>query len=134
MVKSKFNIPYSIDAAVLILRVFPSFFMLLHGFQKLSKVFAGDWSFADPIGLGEGLSLSATIFAEVVCSLLVMVGFLTRPALLVLMFVMWVAAFVVHGADPFSDKEHALLFLIVYLAIFVTGPGRLSMDFRVFNK
>jgi putative oxidoreductase len=70
----------------------------------------------------------------VVCSLLVMVGFLTRPALLVLMFVMCVAAFVVHGSDPLSDKDHALLFLSIYLAIFVTGPGRLSMDFRVFNK
>ena len=51
----QFNIPISIDFAVLILRVVPSLFMLTHGYGKLMKLIGGDWSFADPIGIGEGL-------------------------------------------------------------------------------
>lgn len=133
MNKKSFNIPYSIDFSVLVLRVFSSIFMLTHGWSKLLKIFSGDFSFADPLGMGEGLSLIATVFAEVVCSLMIMVGFLTRPALLILMFTMFVAAFVIHASDPFDIKEHALLFLTIFLSIFITGPGRLSLDKRFFG-
>jgi uncharacterized membrane protein YphA (DoxX/SURF4 family) len=53
MNKKQFNIPISIDFAVLLLRVVPSLLMLTHGFEKLMQVFKGNWGFADPIGLGE---------------------------------------------------------------------------------
>ncbi|MFN8430512.1 MAG: DoxX family protein [Spirosomataceae bacterium] len=129
----QFNIPISIDFAVLILRVVPSLFMLTHGYGKLMKLIGGDWSFADPIGIGEGLSLIITIFAEFFLSIFVIFGFMTRPALVVLMAVMTVAAFVVHASDPWDVKEHAILFLSIYITIFITGPGRMSIDNRIFG-
>lgn len=129
----QFNIPISIDFAVLILRVVPSLFMLTHGYGKLMKLIGGDWSFADPIGIGEDLSLIITIFAEFFLSLFVIFGFMTRPALVVLMAVMTVAAFVVHASDPWDVKEHAILFLSIYTTIFITGPGRMSIDNRIFG-
>jgi putative oxidoreductase len=134
MLKRRFNIPISIDFAVLILRVFPSLFMMTHGWDKLMKIFSADWSFADPIGLGETTSLFLTVFAEFFCSLMVLFGFLTRPALIALMFTMTVAAFIIHGSDPFDVKEHPLLFLAIYTSIFITGPGRISLDNRIFNS
>jgi putative oxidoreductase len=129
----RFNIPISIDFAVLLLRVLPSLFMLTHGFPKLIKLFSGDWSFADPFGIGEGLSLIITVWAEFFCSILVIVGFLTRPALLILAFVMLAAALIVHADDPFKSKEMALLYFTIYMAIFITGPGRISIDSRIFS-
>ncbi|MCP9768516.1 DoxX family protein [Lacihabitans sp. LS3-19] len=134
MLKRRFNIPISIDFAILILRVFPSMFMMTHGWSKLMRIISGDMSFGDPIGIGETTSLFLTVFAEFFCSIMVIFGFLTRPALIALMFTMSVAAFIVHGSDPFDVKEHALLFLAIYAAIFVTGPGRISVDNRIFNS
>jgi putative oxidoreductase len=107
--------------------------MLTHGYGKLMKLIGGDWSFADPIGIGEGLSLIITIFAEFFLSIFVIFGFMTRPALVVLMAVMTVAAFVVHASDPWDVKEHAILFLSIYITIFITGPGRMSIDNRIFG-
>jgi putative oxidoreductase len=131
--RRNFTIPISIDFAVALLRIFPSLFMLSHGYEKLLKVLSGNWAFADPLGLGEGLSLLVTVFAEFFCSLLLIIGFLTRPALVLLMVVMTVAAFIVHGQDPFGVKEHALLYLVIYASIFITGPGRISLDSRLFS-
>jgi len=134
MLRKKFHIPISIDFAVLILRVFPSLFMLTYGWEKLTKFISGEWAFADPIGIGEGFSLFLAVLAEFFGSLMVIFGILTRPALLLLMFIMAVAGFVVHAADPISVKEHSLTFLVIYTAIFITGPGRLSLDNRIFSR
>lgn len=134
MLRKKFHIPISIDFAVLILRVFPSFFMLIYGWEKLLKFISGDWEFADPIGIGAGFSLFLAVLAEFFGSLMVIFGIMTRPALMLLMFTMAVAGFIVHASDPISVKEHALTFLVIYTAIFITGPGRFSLDNRIFSR
>jgi putative oxidoreductase len=41
---------------------------------------------------------------------------------------MMVAAFMAHGADPFAKKELALLYLLIYVTILVTGSGKYSLD------
>ena len=133
MLKQRFNIPISIDFAVLIIRVIPSLFLMTHGWDKLANLLHGDWSFADPIGLGEPISLVLTIFAEFVCSILVILGLFTRPALIILMVLMTIIIFIVHGADPIGDKEHPALYLAIYATIFITGPGRMSVDNRIFS-
>ena len=42
---------------------------------------------------------------------------------------MIIAAFVIHGDDPFKKMEMALLFLIAYLVIMISGPGKISLDY-----
>lgn len=134
MLRKRFHIPISIDFAVMILRVFPSLFMLSYGWEKLLKFISGDWTFADPIGIGEGFSLFLAVLAEFFGSLMVIFGFLTRPALMLLIFTMAIAGFIVHASDPISVKEHALTFLVIYTAVFITGPGRFSIDNRLFGR
>ena len=41
---------------------------------------------------------------------------------------MAVAAFVVHGSDPFGVKELALLYLVGFTAIALMGAGKISVD------
>lgn len=118
------------DIGLLIFRVFLSGLMLTHGVPKFVDFFTSDeLKFADPIGIGEGLSFGLTVFAEFVCSIFIIFGFITRIASLPLIFTMIVAAFVVHGNDPFANKEMALLFLAGYILIFLAGPGKFSLDF-----
>ncbi|MGV3600470.1 MAG: DoxX family protein [Dyadobacter fermentans] len=127
------KLPASVDWAVLILRVGISCLMLTHGYAKLTNFLGGDHSFADPIGIGEELSYVLTIFAEFGCSILLILGLGSRAALLALIFTMAVVVFIVHGPDPFDKKEHGLLFLFAYIALFLTGPGRFSVDSRLYR-
>lgn len=120
--------PVSPDLGLLILRLFPFVFMLTHGWPKFQKVVAGNFEFGDPVGLGSGISLGLAVFAEFFCSVFIILGLFTRPALAFIAVTMFTAAFVVHSADPFLRKELALLYLSITVTLFFTGPGKYALD------
>ena len=74
----------ALDWGLLVLRAGMALLMMPHGFQKLQKFLAGHHDFPDPIGLGPAFSQGMAIFAEFFCSILLLLGLLTRPALVVL--------------------------------------------------
>lgn len=134
-----FKFKYSdraVDIGLLILRITFGFAMFYgHGAGKISRLFGGEEiKFADPFGLGPTASLILVVFAEGLCSILVMLGLFTRAALIPLIVTMAVAYFMVHFSDPFGRQEKVIMYGLAYIALFVTGPGRLSMDYRFFGK
>lgn len=118
------------DFALLMLRTVSSAFMLFaHGLPKLNRLFSsGEINFADPLGIGTVPSLALAVFSEFFCSVMVMLGLFTRGSLIPLIITMFVAGFVHHAEDPFAQKEKALLFLLIYLFLFITGPGKYSLN------
>ena len=118
----------------LYLRLFAGILMLTHAIPKIANYPVLSMTFPDPLGLGSQLSLVLAILAEGVCSLFIIAGAFTRLAVLPLIFNMCVAAFVVHGADTFGQKELAVLYLGFYLAILTIGPGRFSADRFLFRE
>lgn len=108
--------------------------MLTHGVPKLMSFGSLHNSFPDPIGMGSTLSLIMAIGAEVGCSVLLIFGLLTRFAVLPLIFTMCMAFFVVHGGDPYSTRELAALYAIIYLAILAMGSGKISLDYLIVRK
>lgn len=120
------------DIVVLAVRVFIGFAMLSHGFPKLQMLLAGGKiEFFDFMGMGPQISLILTVFAEFVCSILLILGLFTRVSLGFLIFTMVIAAFVVHGADPFEKREMSLVYLSVYLLLMVVGAGKVSVDHMI---
>jgi len=115
------------NLALLLLRVGFGGFMLTHGIPKLNKL-SNPESFPDPLGVSPLVSLILCLIGEVVAPILIIIGLKTKLATIPAIITMGVAAFVVHAADPIGKKEHALLFLIAFLAIFLAGPGRFSVD------
>ena len=113
---------------LLILRLAAGGLMLTHGIPKLQQLLSGNFSFPDPLGVGEATSLILTVFAEVICSVLVIFGAATRLATIPLIATMSVAAFIVHRSDPFQQKEMALLYLVLYITILVFGGGKFSVE------
>lgn len=130
-----------VDVCLLVLRVaFGGMMLLGHGVPKIQK-FGGSMStFPDPLGIGGTVSFLGAVGSEVVCAGMVVVGLLTRAAALPLVFTMGVAAIVVHKNDGFfmsgvgGAKEPAVMYLAVFAAIALAGPGRLSADHAVFGK
>lgn len=102
--------------------------MLCHGIEKWQHFSELALTFPNPLGLGSRLSLILCLFAEVVCSIGVVLGLFFRPALLVLIFNMSVAAFVTHHGAPFAAKELALIYWILYILLFAFGAGTFAVD------
>lgn len=126
--------PEYLNFAILLLRLVVAAFMLTHGWPKLNRLIdGGEIKFGDPLGLGPLLSLILVVFAEFICSILVGLGLWTRLAVIPLIITMGVAAFVSHGGDPFARKELALMYLLIYVFLFVSGGGKYTLD-KVFRK
>lgn len=123
----------SVHMAILLLRIGAGALIFTHGYPKLVKVFSGNLSFGDPIGIGPELSLILVAFAEGICGILVAMGLGTRLAAFVLTINMMVIAFVAHAGDPFSSKEKGLLFLVMFLVILFTGGGKYSLDKKFYK-
>jgi putative oxidoreductase len=120
------------DIILLVVRVFVGFAMLSHGFPKLQMLLeGGKIEFFDFIGLGPTVTLVLAVIAEFVCSILLILGIFTRISLGFLIFTMVIAAFVVHGGDPFEKKEMSLIYLSVYLLLMVFGAGKVSVDHMI---
>lgn len=123
----------STDIALLLLRVtFGGLMIVTHGWGKLLKFFQDEpLQFADPIGLGVPASLALTVFAEVFCAVLVVVGLFTRWAVIPLIITMLVAIFIVNLGEPLQKLELAILYLITFTALGFTGPGWYSLDVQM---
>ena len=112
--------------------------LIFHGFGKITsgpEVWANLGSSMRHLGvdfLPVGWGFMAA-FAESFCSLLIMLGALFRPATLLLAFNMLVA--LIHHLSLPADAagsgwigaSHALELLVIYFALFLTGPGKYKM-------
>lgn len=118
------------DVGILIARVGFALLMFTHGYPKMMLLFSGNTGmFPSVLGMGSTLSLILAVFSEIVCCLLVLVGYKTRLATIPVVITMLVAAFYFHASDPFSGKENALLFLVGFLVLYFTGSGKYSVDY-----
>ena len=103
---------------LLALRILFGVLLMSHGVQKWANFDAMSGSFPDPLGVGSQMSLMlAFIF-----------GFLYRLAMIPMIFTMSMAFFVIHGNDPFSVKELAFIYLVVFVLMYIAGPGKYSID------
>jgi putative oxidoreductase len=117
------------DFAVLFIRVSIASLMLTHGLPKLANLLSGEpVVFASVFGMSQTLSLSLAVFAEVFCSILILIGLGTRFAAIPLIITMAIAAFYIHAADPFSTKEMAVLYLLGFFFVLIVGGGKYSLD------
>lgn len=133
-----FNTNYnhrSLDFALLILRLAIALLMLTHGIAKLNTLLeGGEIKFPDPIGVGSVLSLVFAVFAEVFCSVLILLGLATRLAVLPLIVTMLVAVLIIHSNDGMKEKELGLHYLLTYIVLLFAGSGRFSVDSLISKK
>ncbi|MCE2846857.1 MAG: DoxX family protein [Sphingobacteriales bacterium] len=121
------------DISLLVLRVSMSALMITqHGWRKFEKLLAGGKiEFYDFMGIGETPTLVLTVLGEVIAPAFILLGLFTRIAAAPAFITMAVAAFMVHAGDPFSDKEHALMYALVFLCVMLSGAGQYSLDHRL---
>jgi len=125
--------PLANDLGLLILRILSGVVLLSHGYPKFQKILEGNLQFGDPVGIGQVPSLYLSTFAEFLCAILIIIGLFTRLSLIPLIINMSVAFFIVHATDDFATKEKSILFLGMFIVLFLTGPGRFSIDNKIYK-
>jgi putative oxidoreductase len=86
------------------------------------------------MGLSGPVSLSLTIFAELVCAGLVALGLFTRLATVPLIILTLVIIFIAHQGDIFDTASSGFFYLLAYAVIFLLGPGKYSIDYSINKK
>ncbi len=118
----------NIDLGKLLLRLGFGGLMIPHGVSKLQNLISGNPQFANPFGIGEVPTLILAILAELICPVLIILGIKTRLSTIPVIITMAVAAFIIHGGDPWGKKEMALLYLVGYSGIGLIGSGRYAVN------
>ena len=125
------------DFALLIIRLFIGPCFVVHALGKLVGTgnMAGFTSWLEDLGVPfAGVQARAAMLSELVGGGLLTVGLFTRPACLLLVATMLVAGRVGHrGAgylitnDP-PGAEYTINLAAIAFALFIAGPGALSLD------
>jgi putative oxidoreductase len=132
--------------AILVIRVVFGVTMLFHGYEKLidfSTMSSSDfWAKqVNFLGMGGKVSLALVVFAEFFCAIFLILGLFTRPALIILIICMAYAWLFTHKAHIFSKNEQgniegiesAFEYVLIYIALLLTGPGKYSIDKLLFK-
>ena len=117
-------------ASLLILsfRILFGLLLMSHGIQKWAQFDTLYAVFPDPIGIGSAASLILAIFAELFCSLFFIVGMFYRLALIPMIITLGVAFFIIHGGSIVQGGELAFIYLVMFILLYITGPGKYSID------
>jgi len=124
------------DTLTAIVRILMGVFMIYHGWEVFSKepidTYTGwltDMHFPEPrywALLGKAI--------ELVGGCLLLPGLLTRFITIPLMLDMLFIVFVLGHGKIFYEDQYPLLFFLFFLYLFLAGPGKWSIDKRLFKN
>lgn len=122
------------DLATLLLRLIVGGLFIRYGWMKIVNYDQILPMFGDIIGIGSRLSFNLVIFAEFFCAILVVLGLVTRLAIIPIFITMTVVFFIAHANDPFDAKAISLIYWLLCFVIFILGSGKYSLDKYIFRQ
>lgn len=131
------NLPVELDVVLLLIRLVCGFAFIIHGWQKIQTPFSWMGPQATVPGILQGLAAISEFGGGIAWVL----GLVTRLGAFGIGCTMFVAVsmhrFVL--GDPFVNLtggrsyEPAAVFFLIAVLLFVAGPGRYSLDRKIFG-
>lgn len=122
-----------VSLLILVLRVVFGVLFFIHGLDKMLNFNSLVNDYPSVLGFGSYMTLMVSIFCEFCCSLFLIAGLLQRLLTIPMIVAMGVAFFDIHDA-MMPEGELALIYFIVFIVLFLVGPGRYSVDFLIDMK
>ena len=122
-----------ISLLILALRLFFGILFFSHGIDKMINFNELSYTYPSVLGFGSYVTLMVSIFCEFACSLFLIVGLLVRITVIPMIAAMAVAFFDIHDG-MFPAGELSLIYLILFIILYITGPGRYSIDYLIDMK
>ena len=119
------------DLASLVLRIGFGVLMIPHGTFKFTSFDEIVGEFMSFLGLGSAASLWLVIVVEIGCSVFLIMGLVTRLAIIPLLITAVVIVFVAHHGDILGEAAAGFYYLLAYTAILLLGPGKYSVDYLI---
>lgn len=129
------------NLARLFMRLFVGVMLLQFGIRHLVNYSVMCNSFPTVLNMSPECSLILMIIIELVCSLFIMVGFLTRPAVIPPICAMIAAEYYilhdivpnlpVYGLDSTDPGYLPIMFIGIYIYILLAGAGKISLDYFI---
>ena len=118
-----------------LIRIAVGLFMIYHGWELFSEAKINEYLKWDIFKTSSGKTL---VYlgkgAELVGGILLVLGFLTRLAAIILIGPMiYITFFLGHG-KIFYEDQYPFLFILLGLVFFFMGGGRISLDHSLFSK
>lgn len=120
----------AVSVLLLLIRLFFGILFFMHGLDKMTNFNALSETYPSVFGFGSYTTLMVAIFCEFACSMFLIVGLVTRIILIPMILSMAVAFFDIHDA-MMPEGELSLIYMIVFIGLFLTGPGRYSVDYLI---
>lgn len=129
------------NLARLFIRLFVGMMLLQFGIRHLVNYSVLCNSFPTVLNMSSECSLIIMITIELVCSLLIMAGFMTRLSTLPPIFAMIAAEYYtlhdmvpflpVYGLDSTDPGYLPIMFIGIYFYLLIAGPGKISLDYLI---
>lgn len=122
----------------LFLRLFVGIMLMQFGVRQLARFYEMKDIFPAVMGMGSEASLVVMICIELICSLFIMFGFLTRLMILPPFVAMIIAEYhLLHNStveaiyllDWQQQGYLPIMFLGIYFFLALVGPGKISVDY-----
>lgn len=113
---------------MLVLRVVLGILLASHGYSKLISFSTLRYKFMNFVHMGPTVSLSLVIFAELFCSVFLILGLFTRFAVIPIIIAMGVVVFVATHGEILGRGETGAIYLAASVTILFCGPGKISVD------
>ena len=124
-----------LDLGLLFLRLGGAGLLLaVHGLPKALHFRQQLGLIEDPLHLGACPTLGFAVFAEVLCPLLIALGWATRLACLPILGLLLIALLVVHPQWSLEEGQFGWLLLVLFGTLALTGPGRYSLEARLARR
>lgn len=128
--------PIALNTGLLIVRVAIGMFLIYHGWEIFNKAKMNEYLTWDAFRYSSAgtFLVHAGKAAELIAGVLLILGFFTRIAALLIIGAFGYIAFNLGNGIIWNNDQHPFLFVMFGVLFLFTGPGTISMDHSLFKR